>query len=639
MNQWKLETDKENISNSEDQHVTSNPNKEKNKEPLQIEQLDYNDLDAQTSASKTYPIFIARDQFPGSENNFEIRKRIRDAFSNHFNDIINIRWEKHQYLIVFIIEFCREETYLKYANKRHLLLNATIFPYDSANIEAYIQRGVKQQAKNSVKLTDVLIFYETEALLKNIINITGKQIKNFHSNEQKLIQNYEFEMRRYKQNNYGRRNTRYAPKQPQYKTVYIEFINEAGAKYLLEKGWSLNIEDFNIKILPSNNNHELYKGRTSHGYKITGLSNNTNVKDMTKIVSLINGKTCSIPKARTRYCCKTAYVMVEENDFKDKIMKLLAFNTTLFIIPLSNDTKTCAQCGSPEHMIPNCDAEHTSSHNGQKFFKPVLIARNNVKIVVNKSISDNYGTIMKINEDFNKIQTQRHNNARNNNNRNRTPNNQQQQQQQQRWIQNQRVNSTHIRDNQHQTNITKDLPASSSIGAIDATISSDLAALKDQMKWAEKNIKELEDKVKTQQNEIEKFNFFIQETSQHNLHIKEAMNKMFTLQQQMAQKEAIKDSQLNEILTAVKGNNANNYQNQDTQEEELRLQFIPQQNLNPQQLPSTPHRRNSREGRTTPTNINNFSTPSNSYRKETYIPSIYDNNNDSYNEDDHNNEN
>ncbi|CAB4379671.1 unnamed protein product [Rhizophagus irregularis] len=263
-------------------------------------------------------------------------------------------------------EFSQEDTYLKYANKKHILLKASIFPYDSANIETYIQRVVEQQAKNSVKITDVPIFYETDALLKNIINVTGKQIKNFHSNEQKLLQNYDFEIKCHRLNNSGRRNNRYSPKPLQYKTVYIKFTNETGAKYHLEKGWSLNIEDFNIKILPSNNNHELYQSRTSHGYKITGLPNNANVKDMDKIVILINRKTCSIPKARNRFCSKTAYIMVEEKDFKDKIMKLTAFNTTLYIIPLKDNIKTCTQCGSPEHILQHCNAEHTLGQNGFK---------------------------------------------------------------------------------------------------------------------------------------------------------------------------------------------------------------------------------------------------------------------------------
>ncbi|CAB5184948.1 hypothetical protein RhiirA5_423575 [Rhizophagus irregularis] len=262
-----METDKEIIPNSNDQQNDTNPIKGKNKETLQIEQLEYNETDTQSSATEIFSVFIPRDSFPNEDTNLEIRKKIRDAFSNHINDILRIRWEKHQYLTVFIIEFSSKIVFEKYVTKRHLILNAPIFKYDSLNIETYIQRGVELQAKNSVKLTDVPIFYETEALIKNIINITGKEIKNYHSNETKLLRNYEFDMKRHRQNHVNRRNDRFAPKQPQYKTIYIEFRTEAGAKFLLERGWSLNIEDFNIKILPTNNNHELYKQRTTTGYK------------------------------------------------------------------------------------------------------------------------------------------------------------------------------------------------------------------------------------------------------------------------------------------------------------------------------------------------------------------------------------
>ncbi|PKK57157.1 hypothetical protein RhiirC2_721409 [Rhizophagus irregularis] len=54
-----METDKEIISNLEDHQNTTNPQKGKTKETIQIEQLDYNELDAQNSASPTYPVFIA----------------------------------------------------------------------------------------------------------------------------------------------------------------------------------------------------------------------------------------------------------------------------------------------------------------------------------------------------------------------------------------------------------------------------------------------------------------------------------------------------------------------------------------------------------------------------------------------------
>ncbi|CAB5184950.1 unnamed protein product [Rhizophagus irregularis] len=123
---------------------------------------------------------------------------------------------------------------------------------------------------------------------------------------------------------------------------------------------------------------------------------------MSRIISLIKGETCSIPKARSRFCTKIAYVMVDPKNFDEKIKKLSAFNTTLYIIPLDNKVKTCMQCGSPEHIIQDCSAEHTITQNGQKFFKSINIPRNTTKITVSKSISENYGTIMKINEDFNK---------------------------------------------------------------------------------------------------------------------------------------------------------------------------------------------------------------------------------------------
>ncbi|CAB4386380.1 unnamed protein product [Rhizophagus irregularis] len=440
-----METDKENISNSNDQQNNTNPIKGKEKESLQIEQHDYNENDTQNITTEIFFVFIPRDAFPGNESNLDIRKKIRDAFSNHINDILRIRWEKHQYLTVFIIEFSSKTTYDKYATKRHLILNVPIFKYDSSNIETYIQRGLESQAKNSVKLTDVPIFYETEALIKNIINITGKEIKNYHSNETKLIKNFEFEMKRYRQNNSGRRNNRFAPKQPQYKTIYIEFRTEVGAKFLLEKGWSLNIEDFNIKILPTNTNHELNKKRTTTGYKITGLPNNTNVKDMTKIISLIKGETCSIPKARSRFCSKIAYVMVDPNNFDDKIKKLSAFNTTLYIIPLNNGVKTCMQCGSPEHMIQECFSEHTTTQNGQKFFKPINIPRN-IKITFSKSISENYGTILKINEDFNKRLPS------NGNNNNKTNNTTQLNKQQQWHIRQMNNNNTQTQCTQYHNN-------------------------------------------------------------------------------------------------------------------------------------------------------------------------------------------
>ncbi|CAB4446913.1 unnamed protein product [Rhizophagus irregularis] len=552
-----METDKENITPLSDQQNNSNPNKGKEKEILQIEQIDYNDSETQNPATESFSVFIAKDQFPNEGNNFEIRKKIRDAFSNHINDIIRIRWEKHQYLTVFIIEFSRKETFEKYASKRHLILNANIHPYDSSNIEAYIQRDVENQAKNSIKLIDVPIFYETEALLKNIINITGKEIKNFHSNEKKLIQNFEFEMKRYKNNNQGRRNGRFAPKLPQFKTVYIEFKTAAGAKFLMEKGWSLNIEDFNIRILPTNNNHEAYL---------------------------------------------QPYVMVDPKNFEDKIKKITAFNTSLYIIPLDNKVTTCVQCGSPEHMIQDCNSEHTTSPNGQKLFKPINIPRNTAKIVVSKSISENYGSLMKINEDFNRQKTSKIA-TKPNQPINRNSNQQQQWAQRQMNYNNQPISTTRPRQNiNNQPNNNNNYNDSNS-----AQISLSIATLNDKMKWAEKMIKDLEKQVDDQKKEIEQLKVFAKEVSAHNNYVKESMDKMVNFQQTMSEREIVKDAQLNEILMAVKGQSHYQHQEDHHQEQQLQIQYIPEQNLNPQMQSNQP-RRNSKEGRTSPSHPS-YNTP------------------------------
>ncbi|PKC64916.1 hypothetical protein RhiirA1_515780 [Rhizophagus irregularis] len=431
-----METDKVTISIPSDQQNNSNPIKGKNKETLQIEQIDYNDSETQNTATESFSVFIAKDQFP---------------------------------------------------------------------------------------------------------------------------------------NEGSRRIGRFAPKQPQYKTVYIEFRTTAGAKYLIERGWSLDIEDFNIKILPTNN-HEAYIQRTSKGYRITGLPNNTDVKDMNKILSLINGETCSIPKARSRYCSKTAYVMVDPKNFEDKIKKITAFNTSLYIIPLDNKVKTCVQCGSPEHMIQDCTTEHTVTPNGKKFFKPINIPRNTTKIVVSKSISDNYGSIMKINEDFNKQKTPKISTKSNQSN-NKNPSNQQQQ-----WAQRQIINYNQSNNTPRpRQNINNHSIINNNINDSNSpNFSLEIATLNDKIKWAEKMIKDLEKQVDDQKKEIEQLKVFAKEVFAHNNYIKESMDKMVGFQQHMTEIDLVKDAQLKEILIAVKGPPQQYYQEHHNQEQQLQIQYVPE---------------------------------------------------------------
>lgn len=97
--------------------IKLNQIKIKIKETLSIEQLDYNETDINNTATEIYSVFLPRDKFPKDESNLKIRKRIRDVFSNHIGDIQQIRWKKHQYLTVFVIEFTNKDVYDKYVKE------------------------------------------------------------------------------------------------------------------------------------------------------------------------------------------------------------------------------------------------------------------------------------------------------------------------------------------------------------------------------------------------------------------------------------------------------------------------------------------------------------------------------------------
>jgi hypothetical protein len=67
---------------------------------------------------------------------------------------------------------------------------------------------------------------------------------------------YDNNMRIYRSSNkYNTKRKSFPPKMPEFKSIYIEFKEPAATKYLLEKGWPLNIENFSIRIFPANDNH------------------------------------------------------------------------------------------------------------------------------------------------------------------------------------------------------------------------------------------------------------------------------------------------------------------------------------------------------------------------------------------------
>lgn len=94
-----------------------------------------------------------------------------------------------------------------------------------------------------------------------------------------------------------------------------------------------------------------------------GLLNNCQIDNLKKILTLIKGQTCMIFKPRNNFSMKTAFIMVDKNDFVNKVRKLSALTTNLFIIPIKDSCKICIQCRSILHIYKDCDAPHILDKN------------------------------------------------------------------------------------------------------------------------------------------------------------------------------------------------------------------------------------------------------------------------------------
>jgi uncharacterized coiled-coil protein SlyX len=96
----------------------------------------------------------------------------------------------------------------------------------------------------------------------------------------------------------------------------IYFINPQVSKYIFaNKIWSIQIEDFSVRILPGGINNDIYKERTDFFYIITGLPLNTNVLDLKLLIDYLKGKTCTFGRTYRSSVTKTAYIYVEKENF------------------------------------------------------------------------------------------------------------------------------------------------------------------------------------------------------------------------------------------------------------------------------------------------------------------------------------
>lgn len=162
----------------------------------EVETISFNDNEQpdKKKLKEFFSVFIPQNAFPKELSKLAIRTKIREAMAKHPGDFSQIYWETHEHCTFFIIEFTSKLVYEGYVNKRHPLLNVPIYNWNSANIETYIKRTAEDKAARSIKLVNVPIFYEMDTH-QNIINITGKQISNYNSNEQFFSNKYDRELK------------------------------------------------------------------------------------------------------------------------------------------------------------------------------------------------------------------------------------------------------------------------------------------------------------------------------------------------------------------------------------------------------------------------------------------------------------
>ncbi|GBC27554.2 hypothetical protein GLOIN_2v1769661 [Rhizophagus irregularis DAOM 181602=DAOM 197198] len=180
---------------------------------------------------------------------------------------------------------------------------------------------------------------------------------------------------------------------PAYKQLIVQFDKQAAYNYFMKENyWSLEIENFVVRILPGNPEDPEYKNRTSNYFKITGLPLNTTAKDIEPLIKHVYGRTCTFTQTTKYSTMKNAYIYVSPNNYPADASNgasSLFEGYNLHILPGHLSLKTCNTCGSPLHETNHCDDKNfDTNQNNRRIFKKRFINRNEEKI----TISDNHKT-------------------------------------------------------------------------------------------------------------------------------------------------------------------------------------------------------------------------------------------------------
>ncbi|POG72673.1 hypothetical protein GLOIN_2v1773314 [Rhizophagus irregularis DAOM 181602=DAOM 197198] len=289
-------------------------------------------------SNKVHKGFIPRDSFQSKLSNNDIINLIKTSFikdSNAFRFDVNTT-STYRY---FTIHFRTRDSLDQYiANSPDNLKNIKIYELTNEAINTLIEQKFSNLDQAVIKIMDIPYNYDTSMLIKHLAAKTGSNI----------IEHKEIKKPPRKIPN---RNNRGRPIfiKPAYKQLIVQFDKQAAYDYFMKENyWSLEIENFVVRILPGNTEDPEYKIRTSNYFKITGLPLNTTAKDIEPLIKHVYGRTCTFTQTTKYSTMKNAYIYVSPNNYPvdaSNGASSLFEGYNLHVLPGHLSLKTCNICG------------------------------------------------------------------------------------------------------------------------------------------------------------------------------------------------------------------------------------------------------------------------------------------------------
>ncbi|PKY44033.1 hypothetical protein RhiirA4_458198 [Rhizophagus irregularis] len=363
--------------------------------PLEITVLNDIFKNSTQDSNKAHKGFIPRDSFQPNLSNNEIINLLKTSFikdNNAFKFEVNTT-STYRYFTIFFKTRDSLEYYIE--NSPDNIKQVKIYELTNEAINTLIERKFANLDQAVIKIMDIPYNYDTSMLIKHLAIKTGSNIID-HKEVKKPPRRLP------NRNNSGRPIFI----KPAYKQLIVRFDKQSAYDYFMKENyWSLEIENFVVRVLPGNPDDAEFKRRTSKYFKITGLPLNATAMDIEPLIKHIYGCTCTFTQTTRYSTMKNAYIYVTPENYPNDANNAASSEFEghkLHIIPGHVSAKTCNTCGSPLHISTECDDKNfTIDRNNRKIFKKRFIDRKSEKITINETHKNRYNHVISLNTNKN----------------------------------------------------------------------------------------------------------------------------------------------------------------------------------------------------------------------------------------------